>query len=130
MQFLADADLSLPRALRDIHRLAVEQPIESQVADYIPVLATAEAIRCGIAFATLDGEVHTAGDAELPFSIQSISKVFGLVLAMQRMGQRVREYIRAYAAGANGANVDSRRAVFKSRRGVVMASLVSSPDKN
>lgn len=86
MQFLADADLSLPQALRDIHRLAVEQPIEGQVADYIPALATADAIRCGIAFATLDGEVHTAGDAELPFSIQSISKVFGLVLAMQRMG--------------------------------------------
>ncbi|MCD1652110.1 glutaminase [Halomonas meridiana] len=86
MQFLADADLSLPQALRDIHRLAVAQPIEGQVADYIPALATADAIRCGIAFATLDGEVHTAGDAELPFSIQSISKVFGLMLAMQRMG--------------------------------------------
>ncbi|MDW7749045.1 glutaminase [Halomonas sp.] len=86
MQFLADADLSLSQALRDIHRRAVEQPIEGRVADYIPALATVDPIRCGIAFATLDGEVHTAGDAELPFSIQSISKVFGLVLAMQRMG--------------------------------------------
>ena len=70
----------------------------------------------------LDAESLRAGIKE---TLDDIS-----CLAMQRMGQRVREYIRAYAAGANGANVDSRRAVFKSHRGVVMASLVSSPDKN
>ena len=39
-------------------------------------------------------------------------------LTMQRMGRRVREYIRAYADGATGANVDSRRALQKAHRSV------------
>ena len=46
---------------------------------------------------------------------------------VQRMGQRVREYVRAYAAGATGANVDSRRAVFKSHRGVAWEATVFVP---
>ena len=80
------AGAPLGQALEEIRAAAMLRPDEGRVADYIPALASVEASRCGIAFATIDGEVHAAGDAGLPFSIQSISKVFGLVLAMQRMG--------------------------------------------
>jgi glutaminase len=38
----------------------------------------------GIALVELDGDEHTVGDVEVPFPIQSISKVFSLVLAMQK----------------------------------------------
>jgi glutaminase len=39
----------------------------------------------GLAVVELDGTEHATGDADEPFAIQSISKVFSLVLAMQRV---------------------------------------------
>ena len=57
-----------------------------QVADYIPELAKVDPRQFGIAVATVDGEVFTAGDADVPFSIQSVSKVFTLTLALGSVG--------------------------------------------
>lgn len=57
-----------------------------EVADYIPELARADPDRLAIAIATLDGEVFTAGDAEVEFSIQSISKPFAYALAIVDRG--------------------------------------------
>ncbi|WP_109508254.1 glutaminase [Nocardioides speluncae] len=53
------------------------------VARSIPALAVVDPHRFGIALATPAGEVFGAGEYNVPFSIQSISKVFsfGLVLA-------------------------------------------------
>lgn len=56
------------------------------VADYIPELATVSPDQFGIAVALPDGTVHAAGDAEVPFSIQSVSKVFMLAIALGRLG--------------------------------------------
>jgi glutaminase len=44
-----------------------------EVASYIPELAKVDPHQFGIAVATADGEVLTAGDADVPFSIQSVS---------------------------------------------------------
>ncbi len=57
-----------------------------KVADYIPALARVDAGRFGMAVVLANGDVHVAGDADHPFSIQSISKVFTLTMAMQRVG--------------------------------------------
>lgn len=86
MSALPDGETCRGQTLVEILQAALALPCDGRVADYIPALAGVEASRCGIAFATIDGEVHAAGDAGVPFSIQSISKVFGLVLSMQRMG--------------------------------------------
>ena len=56
------------------------------VATYIPELGKIDPARFGIAFATNEWQVFTAGDAEEPFSIQSISKVFSLTLALGHVG--------------------------------------------
>jgi glutaminase len=56
------------------------------VADYIPELAEVSLNHFGIAVAPLQGAPLLAGDAEMPFSIQSISKVFGLTVALERVG--------------------------------------------
>ena len=56
------------------------------VADYIPELSKVDPARFGIAVASADGRVVSAGDAALPFSIQSVSKVFTLSLALGRLG--------------------------------------------
>lgn len=58
-------------------------------ADYIPPLANVDLANFGIAVSTLDGSCYLAGDADTPFSIQSISKVFTLTLALGRTGERL-----------------------------------------
>lgn len=55
-----------------------------KVADYIPALAEVPANRLGIAVCTVDGNMFQAGDAAERFSIQSISKVLSLTLALTR----------------------------------------------
>lgn len=55
---------------------------QGKVADYIPALAKVNANKLGIAVTTPDGVTIGAGDYLEPFSIQSISKVFSLTLAL------------------------------------------------
>jgi glutaminase len=55
---------------------------QGKVADYIPALASVEANKLAIAVSTIDGRHFQAGDADERFSIQSISKVLSLVVAM------------------------------------------------
>jgi glutaminase len=57
-----------------------------KVATYIPELAKIDLRKFAIAVATVDGQVFTVGDESEPFSIQSISKVFTLTLALGRLG--------------------------------------------
>jgi glutaminase len=59
---------------------------QGAVADYIPALANVPPRQFGIAIATVDGALHRAGSADQAFSIQSISKLFALALALQREG--------------------------------------------
>src|SRR5690606_38175058 len=60
---------------------------QGKVADYIPALADVPANQLGIAVYSADGELYHAGDAKTLFSIQSISKVFSLVQAIQHSGE-------------------------------------------
>ncbi|BAX54167.1 Glutaminase 2 [Photobacterium damselae subsp. piscicida] len=55
---------------------------QGKVADYIPALANVPASKLGIAVCYNDGEIIEAGDSQEGFSIQSISKVLALTLAM------------------------------------------------
>jgi glutaminase len=55
-------------------------------ADYIPYLAKVDSRLFGIAIVTTDNQVLTLGDVTYSFSIQSISKVFTLALAMEELG--------------------------------------------
>ena len=59
---------------------------EGRVADYIPALARVDPRRFGLAIVACDGANAAAGDCDLPFSIQSVSKVFTLTLALGRVG--------------------------------------------
>lgn len=62
---------------------------EGRVADYIPALAKVDPKRFGIAVATLDGQEYMTGDAQVCFSIQSISKVFTLAMVTRRIGDEI-----------------------------------------
>lgn len=56
------------------------------VADYIPVLAEADPALFGLSLSEVDGTVHRVGDADVAFSIQSISKAFVLALVCEAIG--------------------------------------------
>ncbi|MGW7227540.1 glutaminase [Streptomyces cyaneofuscatus] len=64
----------------------VEPDASGEPASYIPELAAADPERLGAAFATVDGQVHGAGDIDVPFTIQSISKPFAYALALADRG--------------------------------------------
>ena len=64
---------------------------KGKVADYIPALADVPANQLGIAVYGNDGSYYCAGDALVPFSVQSISKVFSLVQAIGHSGEAIWE---------------------------------------
>ena len=59
------------------------------VADYIPELAKVNPDRFGICLNTIDGGIYQVGDAGERFSIQSISKVFALAMALSVKGEEL-----------------------------------------
>lgn len=69
-------------------------------ADYIPFLAQVDSTMFGIAAVSTDNKVITTGEIKYSFSIQSISKVFTLALAMEELGaQRVFERVGSEPTG-------------------------------
>ncbi len=78
--------LDLDDILGTIHEEVRQRFGEGKVADYIPSLADVPKDRFGMALALLDGRVHSVGHAREPFSIQSISKVSTLTLALEAVG--------------------------------------------
>ena len=59
---------------------------KGKVADYIPALACIDPNQFGMAVYTVDGNTYSTGQANTGFSIQSISKVLGLTLAIDFHG--------------------------------------------
>lgn len=76
----------LKQALTEIAADMAERTDRGEVATYIPQLGKVDPKKFGIAAVTNDGRVLMAGDADEPFSIQSISKVFTLTLALGNVG--------------------------------------------
>lgn len=62
---------------------------QGQIADYIPELARVSPHQFGMAVQTVGGAQYKIGDADEKFSIQSISKVFTLTMAMRLEGDNL-----------------------------------------
>jgi len=85
----ADLSTTLPSILADIAQDMRAVADRGTVASYIPPLAAVPASKFGIAVVLHDGSIHTAGDADEAFSIQSICKVFALTLALGAVGDQL-----------------------------------------
>ncbi|MFT3965413.1 MAG: glutaminase [Sphingobium sp.] len=81
--------LDLQAIVDDIAAAIAAQTDRGSVATYIPGLARIDPLRFGMAISTADGSMLTSGDADIPFSIQSISKVFALTLALGKVGDQL-----------------------------------------
>jgi len=64
-----------------------ERSAEGQVADYIPELAKRTPDRLGITIHRIGQDSMSAGDCDTQFTLQSISKVFSLILALMDQGE-------------------------------------------
>lgn len=55
---------------------------QGKLADYIPALSKVDPNKIGVSIADIDGKTYSSGDWEHKFTIQSISKVLSLMLAI------------------------------------------------
>ena len=79
----------LDRVVREIADEMRARPDRGEVATYIPELAGADARAFGLVVIDAEGRIAAGGDSDEPFSIQSISKVFTLTLALGMAGDRL-----------------------------------------
>jgi glutaminase len=74
---------------------------EGKAAEYLTALSHTDSDHFGIAAMKVNGDVFEIGDTRVQFSIQSISKVFTLLLAFEEFGlDRVYERVSAEPSGA------------------------------
>jgi glutaminase len=67
--------------------LDTARPLDAgHVADYIPELAKVDPEGLGLALVSTRGDVHGAGDCDVAFTIQSVSKPFVFALALDALG--------------------------------------------
>lgn len=71
-----------------------------KVASYIPVLAQADPHKFGLAIALEDGSTFVAGDGEEAFTIQSLSYVFSLALALHHVKSALWNHVGREPAGS------------------------------
>ncbi|RNL92653.1 glutaminase [Sinomicrobium pectinilyticum] len=72
--------------LEEIHATLKNVPEKGTVASYIPELEKVNINRFGLYLLMLNKEEHGTGDFDIPFSIQSISKVLSLAKALHFTG--------------------------------------------
>ncbi|WP_232630131.1 glutaminase [Methylobacterium sp. Leaf118] len=75
--------------VQDIAAEMRARPDRGAVARYIPELERVDPAAFGLVVIDGEGRVAAGGDADIPFSIQSISKVFTLTLALGMVGDRL-----------------------------------------
>lgn len=72
---------------------------KGKVADYIPQLAKVDPSKFGMYLHLLNGQSYAVGDWEERFSIQSISKVLMLCMAVSKLGEKVYERVNVEPSG-------------------------------
>nr|WP_040696165.1 glutaminase B [Pseudoalteromonas citrea] len=85
MKTMTDYQAVLDRVIEHIEPLR----FQGKVADYIPALAEQPLGQFSIAIQTTDGQSFYAGDLSARFTVQSVSKVMTLTMALQRYGDEL-----------------------------------------
>jgi glutaminase len=129
---IADSTGPVEVLLDEVWRAAQERT-DGALATYIPELALADPSAFGLAMATLDGHVYTAGRIE-EFTIQSVSKPFVYALALADIGiEAVLAAVGVEPTGNafNTISVDERGRPFNpmvNAGAIVTSSLVAGAD--
>jgi glutaminase len=84
---------ALGRVLADICARMAKRKERGTVASYIPELARVDPGQFSLSICLRNGRQLSIGDASVTFSVQSISKVFTLAIALGRIGDRFWERV-------------------------------------
>jgi glutaminase len=120
---------NLQQLVDEVHLELRDRLGKGKVADYIPPLSKVSPAKLGLAIATVDGGLITAGDASEAFSIQSISKLFTLTLALGMVGDRLwRRVEREPSGNSFNSIVQLEREAGKPRNPFVNAGAIAVTD--
>ncbi|MDY0200744.1 MAG: glutaminase [Tenuifilaceae bacterium] len=81
--------MDIQAIITDIYHEVKPLASQGQVAKYIPALETVSPDYLAISIHKIDGTHFSIGDYSIPFSIQSIAKVFGFTLAYKALGSEM-----------------------------------------
>ena len=90
----------LEDVVQEISEEMLQRTDRGEVASYIPELARVDPKHFGLVVVDHEGNVAAGGDSEMAFSIQSISKVFTLTLALGKVGERLWRYVGREPSGS------------------------------
>lgn len=79
--------IDFQKILDDIHKRATRSKTRGETASYIPELANIDSEKFGMHLIDIDKRNYAVGDADETFSIQSISKVLTLTMALGLIGE-------------------------------------------
>lgn len=91
--------MNYQQILNDINDELISYENHGKVATYIPELAHIPPNKFGLHLHCTDGNNYQLGDSEERFSIQSISKVFTLALALKTVGEEIWERLDVEPSG-------------------------------
>jgi glutaminase len=84
--------------------------VDGQVATYIPELGKANPDHFAICLVSTEGDVVEAGDCDVPFTIQSISKPFTFGMVLEELGRdTVSRYVGVERSGAPATAIGRSR---------------------
>ena len=92
--------MNYQQILQNIYEEIKPHADEGKQADYIPALAQVNPDQFGIFLQLLNGETYTLGAYDQKFSIQSISKVFSLAIALSILGKSLWQRIGKEPSGS------------------------------
>ncbi|RNB89183.1 glutaminase A [Brevibacillus nitrificans] len=75
------------KQLEQMRQEAYAYTDKGKVASYIPELAKEDPCQIGVSVCLPDGTILSAGETDKPFTLQSISKIFSLIVALCQNGQ-------------------------------------------
>ncbi|MFZ9036281.1 MAG: glutaminase A [Francisellaceae bacterium] len=100
--------LDFKQLLKDAYDHAI-LTTSGENASYIPELARVNSDYFAIVVSGVDGSIHSIGDADIPFAIESISKVFNLAYALDSFGSEA--ILTKIGANATGMSFNSVAAI-------------------
>ncbi|MCC6549742.1 MAG: glutaminase, partial [Ignavibacteriaceae bacterium] len=91
--------IDFQRILHEIEAETTYLKNTGEVASYIPELSKVNPDHYGMHLRTVGGKEYAVGDWDTPFSVQSISKVFSLAMAVSLTGEKIWERISVEPSG-------------------------------
>lgn len=120
----------IEKHIQDAFEFAKPYCGKGRVADYIPALAEVDPSKFGMAVALSDGSYCCAGDADEPFSIQSVSKVFTLTLALERLDDAIWDAVGREPSGSSfNSIVQLETECGKPRNPLINAGAIATTDQ-